>query len=288
MRLSLENYILRNRFGEEEAIKMAKEAGFDAIDYSYYWLDENSEILGENYLEYAKNVKKLLEKYGLVCNQAHAPFDLKYDDNLDMSNEKYLCLVRSIEAAGLIGAENIVVHTIHMPENSEKGFWEYNQNFYKGLAPFAQKAGIKIAVENLFCRDSKRQCISRQGRLATPEMLSRFVKELGTDNFSACIDLGHAAISGTEPEDFICGMEKGLIKALHVQDTDYLDDRHTIPYAAKHNWQNITRALKDYGYSGDLTFETLKFIQGFPDKLMPKCLEFMASIGRYLIDLIEN
>ena len=78
MKLSLENYILRNSFGEEETIKMAKEAGFDAIDYSYYWLEENSEILGENYLEYAKEVKKLLEKYGLSCNQAHAPFDLKF------------------------------------------------------------------------------------------------------------------------------------------------------------------------------------------------------------------
>lgn len=288
MRLSLENYILRNRFGEEEAIKMAKEVGFDAIDYSYYWLDENSEILGENYLEYAKNVKKLLEKYGLVCNQAHAPFDLKFDDELSEANPEYVQMIRAIESAGVLGAESIVVHTIHMPENSERGFWEYNINYFNGLGKYAEKAGIRIAVENLFCRDSKRQCISRQGRLATPEMLSRFVKELGTDNFSACIDLGHAAISGTEPEDFICGMEKGLIKALHVQDTDYLDDRHTIPYAAKHNWQNITRALKDHGYSGDLTFETLKFIQGFPDKLMPKCLEFMASIGRYLIDLIEN
>lgn len=287
MRLSLENYILRNRFGEEEAIKMAKEAGFDAIDYSYYWLEEESEILGENYIEYAKEVKKLLEKYGLVCNQAHAPFDLKFDDELSEANPEYVQMIRAIESAGVLGAESIVVHTIHMPENSERGFWEYNINYFNGLGKYAKKAGIRIAVENLFCRDKKRNCISRQGRLATPERLSRFVGELGTDNFCACIDVGHAAISGTEPEDFISNMEKGIICALHVQDTDYLDDRHTIPFSGMHNWENIMKALKEYGYDGDLTFETLKFIKNFPDKLMPTCLKLLADTGRYLIDLCK-
>ena len=32
---------------------MLKEAGFDSIDYSYYWLDESDEALSENYREYA-------------------------------------------------------------------------------------------------------------------------------------------------------------------------------------------------------------------------------------------
>lgn len=37
MQLSMETVVLRNKFGDETAIRMLKEAGFDGIDYSFYW-----------------------------------------------------------------------------------------------------------------------------------------------------------------------------------------------------------------------------------------------------------
>lgn len=35
MRLSIDTYVLRSRYGDEKAIRMLKEAGFDGIDYSF-------------------------------------------------------------------------------------------------------------------------------------------------------------------------------------------------------------------------------------------------------------
>ena len=41
-----------------EGIKAIKDAGFDAFDFSYYWLseDESNEIIGEVYIEYVKKL----------------------------------------------------------------------------------------------------------------------------------------------------------------------------------------------------------------------------------------
>ena len=61
MRLSAETYVLRKRYGEWKSIEMLKKAGFDSIDYSYYWLPEEDEALGESYREYAGKVKEYLE-----------------------------------------------------------------------------------------------------------------------------------------------------------------------------------------------------------------------------------
>jgi len=47
MRLSVETYVLHKRYGDERAAEMLKKAGFDSIDYSFYWLAEEDDTLGE-------------------------------------------------------------------------------------------------------------------------------------------------------------------------------------------------------------------------------------------------
>lgn len=49
MKISMELYTLADRFGDIKAIEMLKEAGFDAIDYSYYYNKEYDEVLGAGY-----------------------------------------------------------------------------------------------------------------------------------------------------------------------------------------------------------------------------------------------
>ena len=87
-------------------------------------------------------------------------------------------------------------------------------------------------------------------------MLSDFItNRLGTKNFCACIDLGHAALTGCEPYEFIDKMAKGVIGALHVQDNDYKADRHIPPFHGNLDWAKITESLKNYGYNGEINFE---------------------------------
>lgn len=283
MKLSLESYVLRKKFGDFEGCRIIKEAGFDCVDMSYYWLPEGSPMLADGYREYAASLREHLDAIGLACNQAHAPFDVKYGEALDVSNPHYLSIVRAMESASILGAKAIVVHTIYVGASLN---WQYNFDFFKGLQPFAEKFGIAIAVENLFISDQKRQRYT--GTFATPTEHCDFVRKLNSPHFVACVDVGHAAMTFGEPEDFVSGMDGKLLQCLHIQDGDFLKDRHTLPYLGAINWENVMASLKKIGYTGELTFEIICFLGRFPDALILDALALAEKTGRYLISLFEN
>jgi sugar phosphate isomerase/epimerase len=284
MKLSVELYTISDRFGDYKAIDMAKEAGFDAIDYSYYWNNEKEEILGVTYKEYAEKLRIHLDETGIECNQAHAPFSLKYGCVFDISEQKYLWLVHSLESAAILGAENIIVHSIMVPKGVN--FEEYNINFYKSLIPYCEKFGIHVAVENLFAIDNKRKHLI--GMLGSPEELNRIVEKINSPWVVACVDIGHASLTGYEPEEFIDGINPCILKSLHVQDNDYISDRHIIPYTGELNWEAIMTSLKKIGYNGELTFEIFKYLKKFPEALVLDAMKFAVSVGKYLVSIYEK
>lgn len=283
MQMSVELYTLSQKFGDEKAIDLAKEAGFDAIDYSYYWGNEKEAVLGEGYRDYAMSLRKKLDAAGLVCNQAHAPFSFGYGATFDVQEPKYLWLVRSIESAAILGATTIVVHALSVPD--EVDFEAYNIAYYQSLIPYCEKYGIRVAVENLFSYDGKRKRMV--GKLGSPRELNRIVKEIASPFIVACIDLGHASLTGYEPEDFIAKTDKNILKALHVQDNNYLSDEHTLPFLGELHWNAVMEALKKNGYTGDLTFEIFHYLERFPAPLIPDALKLAAATGRYLISLYD-
>lgn len=284
MNLSVELYSVTKHFGDHKAVELIKQAGFDAIDYSYYYEKECEEILGENYKEYAREFRAYLDRSGISCNQAHAPFTFQYGMSLDVSEEKYLHIVRSMESAAILGAKNIVVHAVTVPEDVD--FEAYNIEYYKSFIPYCEAFNIHVAVENLFSRDPKRHRLV--GKLGSPKELNRIIKKIDSPWIVACVDVGHAALTGYEPEDFISRVDPGILKCLHIQDNDYLDDRHMLPYLANLNWSAVMTALKKCGYEGELTFEIVKYLQKFPPELIPDALKFAAVIGKHLISIYEN
>ena len=284
MKLSVELYTLAERFGDFKAVEMAKEAGFDAIDYSYYYDKECEEILGDGYMEYAENLRKHLDEVGICCNQAHAPFTFKYGMETNASEPKYLWMTHALESASILGAKNIIVHSLNVPEGVD--FEEYNIEYYKSFIPYCEKFGICVAVENLFCRDVKRKCIT--GKLGSPEELNRIVEKINSPWIVACVDIGHAALTGYEPENFIEAMNPNILKSLHVQDNDYLVDRHVLPYMGELNWEAIMTALKKVKYDGDLTFEIIKYLRRFPDELLTEALKLAVSVGKHLVSICDK
>ena len=284
MKISVELYTLAERFGDFKAVEMVKEAGFDAIDYSYYYAKECEEILGDGYREYAENLRKHLDEVGICCNQAHAPFTFKYGMETNVSEPKYLWMTHALESASILGAKNIIVHSINVPKGVS--FEEYNIEYYKSFIPYCEKFGIHVAVENLFSRDAKRKCIT--GKLGSPGELNRIVEKINSPWIVACVDIGHAALTGYEPEDFINAVNPKFLKALHVQDNDYIADRHVLPYMGELNWEGIMAALKKVKYDGDLTFEIIKYLGRFPDELLPEALKFSVTVGKHLVSIYNK
>lgn len=284
MKLSVELYSVAKYFGDYKAVELIKQAGFDAIDHSYYYEKECDEILGENYKEYAQNLRAHLDHVGISCNQAHAPFTFNYGMNTDLSEPKYLNIVRSLESASILGAKNIIVHSITVPDDVD--FEEYNIAYYSSFIPYCEAFNIHVAVENLFKKDAKRNRLI--GKIGSPQELNSIVKKINSPWIVACVDVGHAALTGYEPENFISRVDPHILKCLHVQDNDYLGDRHTLPYLANLNWEAIMTSLKKSGYEDDLTFEIVTYLQKFPKELIPEALKFAVVIGKHLISIYEN
>lgn len=288
MRLSIESYALRRRYGDFEAARLISEAGFDAMDYSSYWY-ENSPLAGDDYRDYAKKLRAHMDGVGLSCNQSHAPFTMNYGQPFDLSSPAYREVVRSMEVAAVLGAKQIVVHSLAMPEELREDTEATHgcaMAYYRSLLPYAEAFGIRIAVENLFVRHKEKFVYSK--RLNSPETLSRVVRELDSPFAVACLDMGHAAMVGYEPEDFIRGMDRGLLGAVHIQDGDYIEDRHTVPYVGQYHWEEIMKALAETGYTGDLTFEVYKLYQNLPDAAIPHALKMAEAVGRHMIGIFEG
>ena len=286
MKLGMESYALRNAFGDEQAMKLISEAGFDCVDHSFYDMDDIPEFMS-NTCEYALRLKSYMDKYNITCEQAHASYAMQYDMKFDISEPTYLGVVKGIEAASVVGAKNIVVHSITVPRNDQNiDYIEHNLAFFKSLEPYCEKFNIRIAIENLYVRDQKCNCY--RGKLARPNEMCEFIKKLNSPWFCVCVDVSHAALTGIEPEDYISGMEKGLVKVLHLHDTDYIDDRHTVPFLGELNWFEIISALKKSGYNGNFSFEIITYLRHFPKELIPDALKFAHNVGRYLISEFEK
>ena len=269
MLLTESTYPFNKVLNDEEIFKMLKKAGFDGVDYCF--------SIGNDFIqiENIDKVKELLDKYNLVCNQAHAPFVLSIDDELSLDNQNFLDVVTSLKYAKILGAKAIVVHAIKVPSGVD--FLETNLNYYKTLLPYAKKYDIKIAVENLL-----------NSKFWKPEALCNFVELLNSEYFTTCIDVGHSEITGVCAENYISGMKKGFIEYVHIQDTDCQLDRHWIPYQGNHNWDNILKALANYGFNGDMNLEIIHSFDNLPIKLYPAMLEYIAKVGKFMIEEFEK
>ncbi len=285
MLLSTQTSRLSRRFGDEKAIEIIHNSGFDAFDYTFTDRGENDPVLKDGFRDYFKNLREFADKTGIVCNQAHARFPVAVYGKEEWNRHQYSAVLRDIEAASVLGAKIIVVHPIHCGYPFE-GMYERNIDFYGGLIEYCDKFGIKIALENMWRNDPKRGFIIADA-CSGAENFAALLDGLGNSCFTACLDLGHCGLVGEEAQDAIRTLG-GRIGALHVHDNDYLHDSHTLPYMGKMEWDNILSALAEVGYSGDFTYEADSFLDGFPDDLLPEASKFMEIVGRKMISDIKN
>lgn len=292
MRLSVETREPALRYGMRRALEMIAEAGFDAVDLSFGKVNPNDDPLHRPDRDgFALSLAAHARELGIGFVQAHAPFRVKYSDKFDRTTPAYDDVVRALEFAAAAGIPCVVVHALKTPpDDLSLDYREVSRRYYLSLAPYCEKLGVVIAVENLFYREERTG--TYYGLFPTPRMMTEFVRSLNRSVdllcFSVCCDLGHTAVTGLAPEQYIRGMSADLLGSLHVQDTDFLGDRHTLPYMGKQDWDAICRALADIGYRGDFSFELPKYLAAYPDELLPAALEFAAATGRYLIEKINR
>lgn len=275
-----------NKFGAKKAIEMLAAAGYDAIDFNLADIVNNSELQGEQACrEYVAGLLSCAADNGVYFNQGHGVTCVPCDNEDDKI--KLLCRanIKAIEISSLLGIKTLVVHPINTGSyvGNEQENFKKNIAYFKELLPYAERYGVTLAVENMWFMDKKRGV--RTGSVCSnPFEHARYVDEMNSSFFVACLDVGHSSLAGREAQDCIRVLGNRL-GALHIHDNDYLDDMHTLPGLSEMNWAEIMRALADVDYKGDFTLETDHFFDSLEAVEECECgLKLSVLIGRRLIN----
>ena len=275
-----------DKLGLLDGVKLLIDAGYPALDFSFF--GEQSYVHGDDGLANARALRALADERGVIFNQAHAPFGGYLEAFMQNHAHKF---PRVFEFAGILGVENIVVHPIRPTPRylgSEKAYFDANVEYYASLAPLAKENGLKIAIENMYGRHPVTNRIEN-AICGNPKELAAVYDALGDpDAFTVCLDIGHAALCGFEPEDAIRTLGHDRLGALHVHDVDYIGDLHTLPGMSKINWDNVCRALGEIDYKGMFTLEADNFLLGFDTEFYPTATKFMADTAKYLSEKIDS
>lgn len=280
MKLVMLTEEMSRRFGDEKAVRLIKEAGFDGYDYSMFDHVEDALFNDDGYLDYAKRLRKITDEIGLPCLQAHAPCPTMNKGTIALIPS----YIRAIEICDVLGCKTVVVH----PD----GFLSAKENkecLYDKLMPYAEKYGVTIATENMFKWKDETETETVPAACGTSEDFIEHIDVMNSPYFTGCVDVGHAEMVNCEgATNMLRRLGHDRVGALHIHDNDLYYDLHTTPFVGKINWKEVAKALKDINYCGHFTFENTMFLRNFPDKLIPQCLKLIEKTGRYLVDLIEK
>ncbi len=275
-------------FTPEEIVSILADAGWDAIDWSFFELIDCKGIWAEDdWHERAEQVRKIADQHHIRIVQAHAPFPSGIGDP-ERDKEIFRMLIRSMEVSSILGVRHIVVHplkwTDRLPE--KEAAWKANVDLYERLIPYCEKLDVCVCAENMkrYNRETGKFDVSFCG---DPDTFCRFIDKMENDCIKACLDVGHASLAGTDPAEFIRRLGSDRLKALHIHDVDGIDDRHNLPFQEELNWESICQALGEIGYSGWFTLEADNFMKNMPKVLWPDAEAFMAKTARYLADRVE-
>ena len=236
-----------------EKVRILAEAGFRYIDFSFYNIDkEKSPFMTEGWQEYVKELKQTAEELGVKFVQAHSPVgnpfkDEGYDDLLAST-------IRSIEVCGMLGIEDIVVHSGWAEGIGKEEFFARNREFYRQLFPAMERYHVSVLIEN----SAKANMGDFYYFLDGAEM-REFLDYVDHPLLNACWDTGHANIEGHQYEDIMALGER--LKALHINDNLGYCDQHIAPFMGTLSVDEVVKALIDSGFKGYFTFEACDVVK---------------------------
>lgn len=275
--------------GDKAAVRITKEAGFDALDYSgiMHMTKEDNVLCTEEYRAYAKDLRQYADSLEIPFVQAHALAPAYSYRDKAYSERMFANLIRSFEICSILGVPALIIHPLRYFDVDED-LKTANMAFYRKLLPYAKEFDVKICLENMWGWDQKR------GRIV-PDVCSwakdfaDYIDSLDSPYFTACLDLGHCGVIGEDADKAIRILGHDRLTALHVHDNDHIHDTHTLPYYGKMDWDAICQALHDIRYRGNFTYEAQNFLNPLPadEAVLSAASAMMATVGRYLIDKID-
>ncbi len=286
MKISTEIASAAKIVGEEKAVEYCAKAGFDAWDFSmfsmckYDWrtnslLENDHPLAGADYLKFARRLKQIGLDNGIICNQSHAPFPTRCAEIRSYYK-------RAIECTAEAGGKICIIH----PDNNKSA--EENRDIYLELLPFAKERDVKIATENMWNWDGEKDqsCFAA---CATPESFNAHLDAVNDEYFTACLDIGHAEMRGsnTSAAQMIRALGDRLL-ALHIHDNDRWHDSHQIPFSMDIDFDEVVLALKEINYKGYFTLEADRYLSEYTKENVLDGIKNLEAAARKLADMFEK
>jgi len=262
----------------KEAMKLAKDAGFEGIELA---LGAEGEISMTSTDEELLSIKAYAEELGIKIPSISSGLcwadSLSADDPAERQRAHDM-IVRQLYCAKMLGAETILiipgsVSVEFVPEWPVVPYdvvYERALEEVKKLAPIAEEYGVQIGLENVWNKF-----------LVSPLEMRNFIDAVGSDYVGAYFDTGNVVISGY-PEQWIRILGKRIFK---VHFKDYRRNPGGLNafvdlLAGDVNWKEVRQAFADIGYEGWAAGEMIpQYAQG-SDQLIYNTSASMERILR--------
>ncbi|MBQ1942390.1 MAG: sugar phosphate isomerase/epimerase [Clostridia bacterium] len=276
-------------YGAEKGYQLLAEAGFHAVDHGdtmslYRPFEGLFSLSEEEFIAHFQAEHAAITAAGLTCCQIHLPFPTWPDPNPNAPwswEEEYAYIKnafrRSFTAARILNCEYAVLHCAmrcgwEKDDNPALTF-EKNMQLFCELLPLAKQNGVKIALENM---------PNAWIPSALPQSLTAMIDAVGdSENFVACLDTGHANLTGKEvtPAAYVRALG-GRLKVLHVHDNDGVFDCHALPFTGVIDWEEFGAALAEINFNGVLSLEALLDETRLQENPAAYLKEFAAAANR--------
>jgi hexulose-6-phosphate isomerase len=257
------------RMNLEQCLRLAKDAGFDAVELNY---DLESDLSPRHGTAEYVAIRRLAETIGIgisgVCSFLFWPYPLTSNDP-----EKR---ARGLELAGRItacahdlGTQNVLVvpgavcipwRTDHEPVPNDVCLARAREAVGR-LLPDAERLGVKLNMENIFFN----------GFLMTPQEMADFVDGFGSDHVKVHFDTGNIMMY-QYPEHWIrilgSRIQNVHLKEFTKKGTDTSLESFRPLLDGTTNWPAVMQAFTEVDYRGYLTFEYFHPYEHYPEALV--------------------
>ena len=300
---------LQVRYGDREALTIAKEIDADAVDFGLEdfggrYDDRNPRSVyalpDAEFRAYFTDLKAHADSLGLTISQTHGRgrgfLNIPEEDDALVRNARLDCL-----ATALLGAPVCVIHAVSTAfhPNAEPAFMRaLNREMFARILPYARECGIRVATET-FGDTLGGTCIDFFGDL--DEFIAALEQTradgFGPDCFTVCMDTGHTnkatRFHGNPSVPEAIRRLGGEITVLHLNDNTTMSDQHLLPFVGKSgcpvdgtiDWEETVRALREIGYDGVYNMEL--HLPRYGEEIMPEFCRFAVTVLRNFLEKTE-
>jgi sugar phosphate isomerase/epimerase len=221
-------------YNVEEALRIAKELGYDGVEIWHFHLIKTGE--DNNCTE----LRSLAEELDLTLSFHALSWDLNFASKLDYVREASLTTLEgSLDLAAELDANPVVIHPgrITIPGDSAEKYWKYLEEGVKRLTSYAQQINRTIGLEVM-------EHIPKEFFI-TPKDANRILTQVSSPNLGITFDAAHVPLE-IEPRDYFSEMNKVI--HIHLSDLTPLK-RHIALNTGDRDFIDLVTLLINKNYS---------------------------------------